>query len=91
MTKRKPKPCPGALTTGSIMSSCNHIFNNTACINLGFPVQACESLGPVDILINCAGFAVCGLFEETTVDQFKVNIHLFYCSFSLPQLKKIVT
>ena len=61
------------------MSSCNHIFNNRACINLGFRVQACESLGPVDILINCAGFAVCGLFEETTVDQFKVNIHLFYC------------
>ena len=54
-------------------------------------MQACESLGPVDILINCAGFAVCGLFEETTVDQFKVNIHLFYCSFSLPQLQKIVT
>ena len=67
------------LTTGYIMSSCNHIFNNRACINLGFRVQACESLGPVDILINCAGFAVCGLFEETTVDQFKVNFHLFYC------------
>ncbi|XP_073233880.1 3-dehydrosphinganine reductase-like isoform X2 [Porites lutea] len=39
--------------------------------------QACESLGPVDILINCAGFAVCGLFEETTVDQFKFGIFGF--------------
>ncbi|XP_073233879.1 3-dehydrosphinganine reductase-like isoform X1 [Porites lutea] len=40
--------------------------------------QACESLGPVDILINCAGFAVCGLFEETTVDQFKAMINTNY-------------
>lgn len=31
-------------------------------------------MGPVDILINCAGFAVCGLFEETSVEDFKVNV-----------------
>lgn len=40
--------------------------------------QACESLGPVDIFINCAGFAVCGLFEETLVDNFKAMINTNY-------------
>ena len=36
-------------------------------------VQACDSLGPIDVLINCAGFAVCGLFEETSIEDFKVG------------------
>lgn len=40
--------------------------------------QACNSLGPVDILINCAGFAVCGLFEETSVEDFKAMINTNY-------------
>ncbi|XP_067053779.1 3-dehydrosphinganine reductase-like isoform X1 [Acropora muricata] len=40
--------------------------------------QACDSLGPVDILINCAGYAVCGLFEETSVDDFKAMIDTNY-------------
>lgn len=39
-------------------------------------MQACDSLGPVDILINCAGYAVCGLFEETSVDDFKVSYNI---------------
>jgi len=40
--------------------------------------QACDSLGPIDILINCAGFAVCGLFEETSVEDFKAMINTNY-------------
>jgi len=40
--------------------------------------QACETLGPIDILINCAGFAVCGLFEETSVEDFKAMINTNY-------------
>lgn len=40
--------------------------------------QACETMGPVDILINCAGFAVCGLFEETSVEDFKAMINTNY-------------
>ncbi|KAL9975519.1 hypothetical protein ACROYT_G012688 [Oculina patagonica] len=40
--------------------------------------QACETQGPVDILINCAGFAVCGLFEETSVEDFKAMINTNY-------------
>ena len=39
-------------------------------------MQACDSLGPIDILINCAGYAVCGLFEETSVDDFKVSYNI---------------
>ena len=31
-------------------------------------------MGPVDVLINCAGYAVCGLFEETKIEDFKVII-----------------
>ena len=38
-----------------------------------FVLQASEVLGPIDILINCAGFAVCGLFEETSIEDFKVE------------------
>lgn len=38
-----------------------------------FVLQASEALGPIDILINCAGFAVCGLFEETLIEDFKVE------------------
>lgn len=39
-------------------------------------LQASETLGPIDILVNCAGFAVCGLFEETSVEDFKVDCSL---------------
>lgn len=50
-------------------------------------------MGPIDILINCAGFAVCGLFEETPVEDFKVNvlsksISINICIISLPSVRK---
>ncbi|KAF6731016.1 3-ketodihydrosphingosine reductase [Oryzias melastigma] len=34
-------------------------------------LQAQEKLGPVDMLVNCAGTAVAGKFEEMEVERFK--------------------
>lgn len=36
-------------------------------------MQAQEKLGPVDMLVNCAGTAVAGKFEEMEVERFKVS------------------
>lgn len=36
-------------------------------------LQAQEKLGPVDMLVNCAGTAVAGKFEEMEVERFKVS------------------
>lgn len=48
-------------------------FNNSALKWL-FPVmQAQEKLGPVDMLVNCAGLAISGKFEDVEVDRFKVG------------------
>ena len=35
--------------------------------------QAQEKLGPVDMLVNCAGMSFSGKFEELEVDSFKVG------------------
>lgn len=47
-----------------------------------FILQAENNLGPVTILINNAGSAVAGNFEDTSSEQFQVFIfkktHLFY-------------
>uniref|UniRef100_A0A8C5FDQ7 3-ketodihydrosphingosine reductase n=1 Tax=Gadus morhua TaxID=8049 RepID=A0A8C5FDQ7_GADMO len=51
--------------------------------------QAQEKLGPVDMLVNCAGTSIAGKFEEVDMDRFKIvtmglfrTIALFYlCSF----------
>lgn len=36
-------------------------------------MQAQEKLGPVDMLVNCAGTSISGKFEEVEVDRFKVG------------------
>lgn len=36
-------------------------------------MQAQEKLGPVDMLVNCAGSSLSGKFEEVEVDRFKVG------------------
>lgn len=36
-------------------------------------MQAQEKLGPVDMLVNCAGTSISGKFEEMEVDRFKVG------------------
>jgi len=38
-----------------------------------FAIQAQEKLGPVDMLVNCAGTSISGKFEEVEVDRFKVR------------------
>lgn len=47
-----------------------------------FILQAENNLGPVTILINNAGSAVAGNFEDTSSEQFqvfiKIKTHLFY-------------
>lgn len=35
--------------------------------------QAQEKLGPVDMLVNCAGTSVTGKFEEIEVNSFEVS------------------
>uniref|UniRef100_A0A671YT59 3-ketodihydrosphingosine reductase n=1 Tax=Sparus aurata TaxID=8175 RepID=A0A671YT59_SPAAU len=47
--------------------------------------QAQEKLGPVDMLVNCAGTSISGKFEDVEVDRFKIvtmglfrTIALFY-------------
>lgn len=36
--------------------------------------QAQEKLGPVDMLVNCAGMSISGKFEEVEVDRFRVSV-----------------
>lgn len=36
-------------------------------------MQAQEKLGPVDMLVNCAGTSISGKFEDMDVDRFKVR------------------
>uniref|UniRef100_A0A1A8NRP8 3-dehydrosphinganine reductase n=1 Tax=Nothobranchius pienaari TaxID=704102 RepID=A0A1A8NRP8_9TELE len=40
--------------------------------------QAQEKLGPVDMLVNCAGTALAGKFEEMEVERFKELMELNY-------------
>ncbi len=35
--------------------------------------QASEMQGPVGMLVNCAGYAICGRFEELSIEDFKVQ------------------
>lgn len=43
-------------------------------------LQAQEKLGPVDLLVNCAGTSVTGKFEDIEVNSFEVSDHaLFHC------------
>lgn len=36
-------------------------------------LQAEEELGPIFLLANCAGYAKAAKFEDTNVDEMKVN------------------
>ncbi|KAG7272957.1 hypothetical protein CRUP_035789 [Coryphaenoides rupestris] len=40
--------------------------------------QAQEKLGPVDMLVNCAGTSVSGKFEEVDMDYFKMKPYNIY-------------
>lgn len=38
-----------------------------------------EGLGPISMLVNCAGMAMCGRLEDTSVKDIKVNCDLVSC------------
>uniref|UniRef100_G3PJ70 3-dehydrosphinganine reductase n=1 Tax=Gasterosteus aculeatus aculeatus TaxID=481459 RepID=G3PJ70_GASAC len=53
--------------------------------------QAQEKLGPVDMLVNCAGMAVSGRFEEMEVDRFKKLMEVNYLGSVYPTRAVITT
>ncbi|XP_017277841.1 3-ketodihydrosphingosine reductase [Kryptolebias marmoratus] len=53
--------------------------------------QAQEKLGPVDMLVNCAGTAISGKFEEMEVERFKEMIELNYLGSVYPTRAVITT
>lgn len=50
-----------------------NIFDSAEVLKWLFLVQAQEKLGPVDMLVNCAGTSLSGKFEDVEVDRFKVG------------------
>uniref|UniRef100_A0A7N8XEG4 3-dehydrosphinganine reductase n=1 Tax=Mastacembelus armatus TaxID=205130 RepID=A0A7N8XEG4_9TELE len=54
-------------------------------------VQAQEKLGPVDMLVNCAGTSVSGKFEEVEVDRFKKLMEVNYLGSVYPTRAVITT
>ncbi|MEQ2167818.1 hypothetical protein GOODEAATRI_007897 [Goodea atripinnis] len=48
-------------------------YRQGAFITLVARDEAQEKLGPVDMLINCAGTAISAKFEEMEVERFKVS------------------
>uniref|UniRef100_A0A9J8CIM9 3-ketodihydrosphingosine reductase n=1 Tax=Cyprinus carpio carpio TaxID=630221 RepID=A0A9J8CIM9_CYPCA len=46
--------------------------------------QAQEKLGPVDMLVNCAGMSISGTFEEVGVDSFKMKPYNIYVTVAYP-------
>ncbi|XP_072297633.1 3-dehydrosphinganine reductase [Eucyclogobius newberryi] len=53
--------------------------------------QAQEKLGPVDMLVNCAGTAFSGKFEELEVDRFKKMMEVNYLGSVYPTRAVITT
>ncbi|OXB67412.1 hypothetical protein ASZ78_006005 [Callipepla squamata] len=46
--------------------------------------QAQEKLGPVDLLVNCAGTSVTGKFEDIEVNSFEVKPYNIYVTVAYP-------
>lgn len=53
-----------------LLHACSHKF-----------FQAQEKLGPVDMLVNCAGMSLSGKFEDLEVSTFEVSSHLLFSFF----------
>ncbi|XP_056329459.1 3-ketodihydrosphingosine reductase [Danio aesculapii] len=53
--------------------------------------QAQEKLGPVDMLVNCAGTSLSGKFEEVEVDHFKKMMEVNYLGSVYPTRAVITT
>ncbi|KAL2097734.1 hypothetical protein ACEWY4_006941 [Coilia grayii] len=53
--------------------------------------QAQEKLGPVDMLVNCAGTSISGRFEEVEVDRFRKLMEVNYLGSVYPTRAVITT
>ncbi|XP_010728300.1 3-dehydrosphinganine reductase [Larimichthys crocea] len=53
--------------------------------------QAQEKLGPVDMLVNCAGTSISGKFEDMDVDRFKKMMEVNYLGSVYPTRAVITT
>uniref|UniRef100_A0A672T1D7 3-dehydrosphinganine reductase n=1 Tax=Sinocyclocheilus grahami TaxID=75366 RepID=A0A672T1D7_SINGR len=53
--------------------------------------QAQEKLGPVDMLVNCAGTSISGKFEEVEVDRFKKLMEVNYLGSVYPTRAVVTT
>ncbi|MEE6465223.1 hypothetical protein FKM82_006495 [Ascaphus truei] len=53
--------------------------------------QAQEKLGPVDMLVNCAGMAIAGNFEDIEIDQFARLMEVNYLGSVYPSRAVIAT
>lgn len=60
-------------------------------LNLSPPFQAQEKLGPVDMLVNCAGTSVTGKFEDIEVNSFEVSEHTFLFYYMMISYLTILT
>lgn len=53
--------------------------------------QAQEKLGPVDMLVNCAGTSVTGKFEDIEVNSFEVSEHTFLFYYMMISYSTVLT
>uniref|UniRef100_A0A8C5BF95 3-dehydrosphinganine reductase n=1 Tax=Gadus morhua TaxID=8049 RepID=A0A8C5BF95_GADMO len=54
-------------------------------------IQAQEKLGPVDMLVNCAGTSIAGKFEEVDMDRFKKMMEVNFLGSVYPTRAVITT
>uniref|UniRef100_A0A8C2KHW1 3-dehydrosphinganine reductase n=1 Tax=Cyprinus carpio TaxID=7962 RepID=A0A8C2KHW1_CYPCA len=70
------------------------INDKQVCISLIYihtSLKAQEKLGPVDMLVNCAGMSISGTFEEVGVDSFKKLMEVNYLGSVYPTRAVITT
>ncbi|OXB84606.1 UNVERIFIED_CONTAM: hypothetical protein H355_008082, partial [Colinus virginianus] len=58
--------------------------NDKQRISTSVLLQAQEKLGPVDLLVNCAGTSVTGKFEDIEVNSFEVKPYNIYITVAYP-------
>lgn len=66
-------------------------FTAVEPLNLCPLFQAQEKLGPVDMLVNCAGTSVTGKFEDIEVNSFEVSEHTFLFYYAMISYSTILT
>jgi len=66
-------------------------FPTKGHLNLCPLFQAQEKLGPVDMLVNCAGTSVTGKFEDIEVNAFEVSERTFLFYYVVTSYSTILT